>query len=170
MIGDNMKQYLEIGRIVGVHALKGEVRVDPWCDTPYFLCEFDELYDSKHNILTIDNARVQKNIVIMKIQGVDTPEAAGALRGTVLYIDRDDVELPEGTYFVQDLIGLEVTDADTGEIYGRLSEVTNNGANDIYTVKSNGKEYLIPVIPDVIVKTDLENGKLLIHVIDGLFE
>lgn len=165
-----MKKYLEIGQIVGVHALKGEVRVDPWCDSPDFLCEFDELYDSKQEIIEIEHSRVQKNIVVMKIKGIDTPEDAVKLRGKILFIDRDDVELEQGTYFVQDLLGLSVVDADNGKVYGKLSDVTNTGANDIYTVKGDGREYLIPAIPDVIEKTDIEGGKLLIHVIDGLFD
>ncbi len=165
-----MKQFLEIGQIVGVHALKGDVRVDPWCDSPDFLCEFDELYDSKQNIIEIESSRVQKNIVVMKIKGINTPEDAAKQRGKVLYINRDDVELEKGTYFVQDLIGLSVEDADSGVVYGKLTDVTNTGANDIYTVKNGEKEYLIPAIPDVIEKTDIEGGKLLIHVIDGLFD
>ncbi|MBQ4363570.1 MAG: 16S rRNA processing protein RimM [Oscillospiraceae bacterium] len=164
------KQYLETGKIVGVHALKGEVRVDPWCDYPEFLCDFDVLYDKEHNEIEIERARVQKNIVIMKIKGVDTPEDAAKLRGKVLYMDRDDVELEEGTFFVQDLLGLEVKDAASGQVYGKLTDVRNTGANDIYTVSDGQKEYLIPAIPSVIEKTDIESGVMLINVIDGLFD
>jgi 16S rRNA processing protein RimM len=164
------KQYLETGKIVGVHALKGEVRVDPWCDYPEFLCDFDVLYDKEHNEIEIERARVQKNIVIMKIKGVDTPEDAAKLRGKVLYMDRDDVELEEGTFFVQDLLGLEVKDATSGQVYGKLTDVRNTGANDIYTVSDGQKEYLIPAIPSVIEKTDIESGVMLINVIDGPFD
>lgn len=165
------KKFLEIGRIVSVQGLKGEVRVDPWCDYPEFLCEFDVLYFEKGKTpVNVVRARAHKNIVIMKIEGVDTPEAAGNLRGKVLYMDRDDVELDEGTYFVQDLIGLEVIDADDGTVYGTLSQVTATGANDVYHIKNGDNEYLIPAIPDVIEKTDIEGGKLLIHKMEGLFE
>ncbi|MBQ5330823.1 MAG: 16S rRNA processing protein RimM [Oscillospiraceae bacterium] len=165
-----MKQFLEIGQIVGVHALKGEVRVDPWCDSPEFLCEFDELYDAKHNVVRILSSRPQKNIVIMKIEGVDTPEAASALRGKVLYMDRDDVELEKGTYFVQDLLGLTVEDADNGTVYGKLTDVTNNGAGDIYTVSDGKKSFLIPAADPFIEKTDIEGGKLFVHIPDGLLD
>lgn len=106
----------------------------------------------------------------MKIEGIDTPEQAQTLRGRVLYMDRNDVELEEGTYFVQDLIGLEVSDADSGEVYGTLTNVTATGANDVYQIKNGDKEYLIPAIPDVVVKTDIEGGKMLIRPIEGLFD
>lgn len=166
-----MKQFLEIGRIVAVQGLKGEVRVEPWCDSPEFLCEFDSLYfDKGRTPVEIVRSRPHKNIVLMKIEGIDTPEDATALRGKVLYMDRDDVELEEGTYFVQDLIGLEVIDADTGRVYGKLSQITYTGANDVYHISDGEKEYLIPAIPDVIEKTDIEGGKMLIHTMEGLFE
>jgi len=166
-----LKKYLEIGKIVAVQGLRGEVRVEPWCDSPEFLCAFDTLYSGKDKApVEIVRSRPHKNIVLMKIEGVDTPEQAQMLRGKVLYMDRDDVELDEGTYFVQDLIGLEVSDADSGKIYGTLSGVSATGANDVYEIKDGDKEYLIPAIPDVIVKTDIEGGKMLIRPIDGLFD
>lgn len=166
-----MKQFLEIGKIVAVQGLKGEVRVEAWCDTPEFICEFDRLYFNKGKTpVEIVKARPHKNIVLMKIEGVDTPEAAQELRGKILYMDRNDVELEEGAYFVQDLIGLEVSDADDGTVYGTLSDVSFTGANDVYHIKNGEKEYLIPAIPDVVIETDIENGKMLIRKMDGLFE
>lgn len=166
-----MKQFLEIGRIVGVQGLKGEVRVELWCDSPEFFCGFDLLYFDKGKIpVNIERSRPHKNIAVAKIEGVNTPEEAGQLRGKVLYMDRNDAQLQEGCYFVQDLIGLEVIDADDGRVYGKLTEVSPTGANDVYTVKDGEKEYLIPAIPDVIEKTDIENGRMLIKKMDGLFD
>ena len=166
-----MKRFLEIGKIVAVQGLKGEIRVDPWCDSPDFLCEFEQLYFNKGETpVTVVRARPHKNIVLMKIEGVDTPEEAQKLRGKILYMDREDVELEEGCYFVQDLIGLEVIDADDNTVYGKLSQVTATGANDVYHIKNGENEYLIPAIPDVIVKTDIENGQLLIRKMEGLFD
>lgn len=166
-----MKRFLEIGKIVAVQGLKGEIRVEPWCDSPEFLCEFDLLYFNKGETpVNIVRSRPHKNIVLMKIEGVDTPEDAQKLRGKILYMDREDVELEEGCYFVQDLVGLEVVDADDGTVYGKLSQVTATGANDVYHIKYGEKEYLIPAIPDVIVKTDIENGKLIIRKMEGLFD
>ena len=153
------KQYLEIGKIVNVHGLKGEVKVYPWCDSPDFLCEFDTLYTNK-----VEKARVQKNMVIMKIKGVDTVEDAQSMRNKVIYMNRDDVELEDGSYFIQDLIGLEVFDADTNAFYGTLVDVLETGANDVYTIRNEElhKEYLIPAIPDVVISTDIENNKMTI--------
>ena len=166
-----MKRFLEIGKIVAVQGLKGEIRVEPWCDSPDFLCEFEQLYFNKGETpVTVVRARPHKNIVLMKIEGVDTPEEAQKLRGKILYMDREDVELEEGCYFVQDLIGLEVIDADDNTVYGKLSQVTATGANDVYHIKNGENEYLIPAIPDVIVKTDIENGQLLIRKMEGLFD
>lgn len=165
------KKFLEIGKIVAVQGLKGEVRVDYWCDSPDFFCEFDKLYFNKgKEEVIIERARPHKNIVIAKIEGIDTVEEAEKLRNKILYMDREDVVLPEGSYFVQDLIGLSVIDNETGELYGTLDSVSNTGANDVYTIKKDDKEYLIPAIPDVVIKTDLDNEKMYIHKLDGLFE
>ena len=159
-----MKQFLEIGKIVAVQGLKGEVRVEPWCDSQEFLCEFDTLYfDKGATVVEVQRSHPHKNIVLMKIEGIDTPEQAQTLRGRVLYMDRNDVELEEGTFFVQDLIGLEVSDADSGEVYGTLT-------NAVYQIDSGDKDYLIHAIPDVVVKTDIEGGKMLIRPIEGLFD
>ena len=166
-----MKKYLEIGKIVSVFGLKGEVKVQPWCDSPDFLCEFETLYWKSGTPVEIDSSRVQKNIVVMKIQGCDTVEAAQKLRGRVLYMDREDVELEEGAYFVQDLIGLKVIDAATGEEYGVLTEVSETGANDVYHLRrADGAMRYIPAIPDVVKETDLDAGVMKITPLEGLFD
>lgn len=101
-----MKQYLEIGKIVNVHGLRGDMKVVPWCDDPEFLCEFDTLYLGKaQKPVTVTAARLQKGNVLLHLEGVDTVEEAEKLRNQVLYMDRDEVELEEGVYFIQDLTG-----------------------------------------------------------------
>ena len=166
-----MKKYLETGKIVSVFGLKGEIKVQPWCDDPEFLCEFDTLYYKSGTPVEIERSRTAKNIVIMKIKGVDTVEEAQKLRNRVLYLDRDDVELEEGSYFVQDLIGLKVIDFDNGKEYGKLVEVSETGANDVYHVENeDGKIYYLPAIPQVIAETDIENGVMKITPLDGLFD
>ncbi len=165
------KKLLEAGKIVTVFGIKGEVKVQPWCDTPDFLCEFDTLYYKSGTPVIIERSRVQKNMVIMKIEGTDTVEDAQKLRNRVLYIDRDDVELEEGSYFIQDLIGLEVIESKDGKLYGKISDVTQTGANDVYHIRAeDGKEYLIPAIPDVIDSVDIEGGVMKITALDGLFD
>lgn len=166
-----MKQYLEIGKIVSVFGLKGEVKVQPWCDSPELLCEFDTLYWKSGTPVKVERARVQKNIVVMKLSGCDTVEEAQKLRGRVLYMNRDDVELEDGSYFVQDLIGMKVLDAVSGEEYGELTEVSETGANDVYHIKSpEGKMYYIPAIPDVVKETDIEGQVMKITPLPGLFD
>ena len=167
-----MKQFLETGKITGTHGLKGEVRVQPWADSPEFLTEFDELYlDNGARKIVITSSRVHKGMLIMKIKGVDSIEDADRLRNRILYMNRDDVELEDGAYFIQDLIGLDVIDDDTGERLGTLADVSETGANDVYHVRtSDGREVLIPVIPDVVREISLEDGCVRIFRMKGLFE
>jgi 16S rRNA processing protein RimM len=165
------KKYLECGKIVSTHGVRGELRVQPWCDSPEYLLGFKTLYlKNGETAVAVENARVSKNIVLMKLKGVDTLDGAVSLRGRVLYMDRDDA--PEtGGEFIQDLIGLDVFDADTGRLWGKLADVLPTGANDVYALKDEaGKERLVPVIPDVIVETDIDAGLIRIRPLKGLFD
>lgn len=166
------ERYLECGKIVATHGVRGEVKVEPWCDEPGFLLDFPTLYlGRERRPVTVERARVQKNMVLLKLAGVEDMESAVTLRGNILYIDRDDVTLREGQYFIQDLIGLEVWDADTGRRYGRLTQVSQTGANDVYHIRfDDGGERLVPAIPQVVLSTDLEAGRMTIRPLPGLFE
>ena len=166
------KQFLEIGKIVNVHGLGGVVKVMPWCDSAEFLCEFETLYRGKdHTPMEIERASVQKNMALIKFAGIDTPEAANALRNTVLYMNRADVELDDDTYFIQDLQGMQVVDDDDGRTYGTLHDVLQTGANDVYEVQSPaGKMLLVPVIPEVVLKVDFETDTITIRPLKGLFD
>ncbi|MCL2857012.1 MAG: ribosome maturation factor RimM [Oscillospiraceae bacterium] len=166
------KQYLESGKIVSTHGLRGEVRVQPWCDGPGFLLEFETFYmDGGKTSVEVEGARVHKNLLILKIAGVDDIDAAAALRGKVLYIDRKDAPMEEGEHFIQDLMGLRVLDADTGQEYGKLTDVLHTGANDVYELTGEqGEKKLVPAIPDVIIEIDIEGGAMRIRPLEGLFE
>lgn len=166
------KQYLDSGKIVGTHGIRGEVRIDPWCDSPEFLCMFKKLYlDEKGQTFIEVKSRPHKNITLAKIKGVDTIEDAEKLRGKIVYINRNDISLEEGVNFVQDLIGLEVRDADDETVYGKISDVLRTGANDVYEITdSDGKKYLAPVIDEVIIETDIDNGFVLIRPMKGIFD
>lgn len=164
------KEYLEAGKIVTTHGVRGEVKIMPYTDTPELLCEFDRLFIGKDKAeLYIERARVAKNMVIAKIEGVDTVEAAEKYRNKVLFMHRDDLELDEDTYFIQDLIDMEVKDADSGFVYGKITDVLQNGANDVYVIKGD-REYLVPAIPDVVISTDIDSNIMLIRPLDGLFD
>ncbi|WP_298528380.1 ribosome maturation factor RimM [uncultured Ruminococcus sp.] len=165
------KQFLEAGKIVTTHGIRGEVKVMPYTDTPELLCEFDRLFIGKNrDEINVIRARVFKNTVIMKLEGVDTPEAAEKLRNKLLYMHRDDLELDDDTYFIQDLIGLEVSDADSGKVYGKIADVMQTGANDVYVIKGDDREYLVPAIADVVVSTDIDSGTMTIRPLEGLFD
>ncbi len=98
-------------------------------------------------------------------------EQAQKMRNCILYIDREELELPEDTYFIQDLIGLTVKNVDTGKVYGKLTQVSQPGANDVYHITDDQKkERLIPAIPDVVIRTDLKDGIMEIRPLKGLFE
>ena len=142
----------------------------PYTDTPELLCEFDRLFMGKDKAeIYIDRARVAKNMVIAKIEGIDTVEAAEKYRNKVLFMHRDDLELDEDTYFIQDLIDMDVKDADSGFEYGKITDVLQNGANDVYVIKGD-REYLVPAIPDVVINVDVAANRVEIKPLRGIFD
>ena len=165
------KRFLEIGQIVNTHGLKGEVKVMPWCDSPEFLCAFKKLYLKNGDPVDVVNARVQKNMVIMKIKGIDSIEQADTKRLTVLYMDRNDVTLDDDVFFQQDILNCTVVDADSGRQYGKITDIIETGANDVYQITDNdGKNYLIPVIDDVVISTDIDSEVVTIRPLKGIFD
>ena len=148
------------------------MRIDPWCDSPEFLCAFKKLYlDNKGETFIEVKSRPHKNVTLSKIKGLDTIEQAEKLRGKIVYINRDDINLGEGVNFVQDLIGLEVRDVDNDTVYGKISDVIRTGANDVYEITdSNNKKYLAPVIDEVVIEIDVDNGFILIRPMKGIFD
>lgn len=167
------KPYLECGKIVTTHGVRGEVKVMPWCDSAEYLLDFSALYlDNGQKKLSVERARVHKGMLIIKLAGVDSPEEAVTLRGRLLYIDRKDATADEdGVFFVQDLLGIAVVDADSGRCWGTLTDVFPTGANDVYEITgSDGVKRLIPAISDVVLDTDLEVGVMRIRPLKGLFE
>ena len=165
-----MKQFLEAGQIVGTHGVRGEVRVQPWCDSPTFLARLQTLYFDEGRTPVKVKGRPHGNLVLLTLEGVSTVQEASVLRGRVLSHNREDVELPEGTYFIQDLIGLRVVDADSGEEYGTLSDVSATGANDVYHIRTPRGEVLIPAVPSVVIGTDVAGGVMTIRPLKGMFD
>lgn len=166
-----MKQFLEAGKIVGTHGIRGEMRVDVWCDSPEFFCQLKTVYLNEGKTPIKVKSRPHKNIALVKAQGVETIDDAEKLRGKILYMNRNDVSLEDGEFFIQDLIGLEVYDIDTNIMYGKITDVFPTGANDVYQITDdNKKDYLIPVIDDVVISIEPENGKVLIKPLKGIFD
>jgi 16S rRNA processing protein RimM len=162
---------IEIGKIVGTHGVRGELRVEPWCDSPEFLAGFKKVYLKRgaHDPLTgsgVTLARVHKKHVLLRLEGVESVEAAQALRDTVLYIDRTGVTLPEGRHFVQDLIGLAVFDGD--ERVGTLCDVLSAPAHDVYIVRGDDGEHMIPAVPEFVKEIDTAGGIVRVEMIEGM--
>ena len=166
------KQFLEAGRIVGTHGVRGEMRVEPWCDSADFLKKVKTLYfDGGKTDAGVVSSRVHKGRLLLKLRGVDTVEQGDALRGKVLYLNREDVRLEEGQVFLQDLIGLKAIDGTTGREYGVLQEVLPTGANDVYRIVDGaGKEYLFPAVKHMIQEISLEEGVIRLLPIPGIFD
>ena len=163
------QQFLEVGKITNVHGLMGEVRVQPWADSPDFLCQFKTLYvDKTHWPIRVERARVHKNMVILKLEGVTDVNSAMAMRNAILYIDRKDAHLPEGSFFLADVMGMEVRDAKTGEILGNIADVLTLPANNVYVVRGGEREHMIPAVEEFIVETNVEEGYLLVRLIEGM--
>lgn len=168
-----MKQeYIECGKFVGTHGVRGTLRVQPWCDTPDFLCQFKKVFIKTNDIapLKVKSAKVHGNVVLMDIDGISTIEQAETLRHKVLYVSRKDFKLEEGAHLICDLLGCSVYDFESGRVLGELSDVSKTGANDVWHIKNDGKEYLIPVIRDVVKSVDTETGKIVISPLPGIFD
>lgn len=165
-----IKEFLEGGKIVGTHGVRGEMRVECWCDTPQFLAQFKTLYFDNGAEKIKVNSRAHKNMVLMKMPGIDTIEQADTLRGKIVYIKRSDIKLAAGVNFVQDMIGLEVVDSKTAQVYGTVTDVLHTGSNDVYEMKDkDNKAFYIPAIPDIIDEVDITGNKLFITPMKGLF-
>lgn len=166
------KQYLECAKIVTTHGIRGEVKALPWSDSPEFLLNFTALYLNKGaEKLEIEKAHVHKNMVLIKIKGIDTMDDAIPLKGKILYVNREDVPMAEGEYFIQDLLGVAAYDVDTHKNYGKIVDVLKTGANDVYVLEDeNKKQRLVPVIPSVVLNIDIEAQTMQIRPLEGLFE
>lgn len=166
------RQFIETGKIVGTHGIKGELRVQPWCDSPEFITKFKTLYLDAlgEKTIKINSSRAHGNICLLKVKGIDTIEQAEALRGKVLFINREDCELEEGRYFVDDIIGCSVYDLESGVLYGTVSDVSQTGANDVWHILINGTEYLLPNIPEFVKVVDIDNSTIKITAPKGIFD
>lgn len=163
---------LEIGQIVNTFGIKGMVKVKPFTDDIRRFDELKTVYVEKNNNQTeyeIEEVKYHKDMVLIKFKGIDKVEQAEMLRNSYLTVSRDSVEkLEEGRYYIVDLLGLEVY-TDEQVLLGTLEDIFNTGSNDIYVVKDKqGKQILLPAIQDVIKQIDIENKKIIVHLLPGL--
>lgn len=168
------KEFLEIGKIVAPHGIKGEVKAECWCDSPSVLCEIKNMFiqDSAEKLIVERAHPNSKNQAVIKFKGYNTADEAEKLRSKVLVASRNDIPKDENSFFIQDIIGMTVCDNDaTDKIYGKITDVFSTGANDVYEITNDtGKKYLIPVIDDVVKEIDIGTNTVLIYPMKGLFD
>ena len=167
-----MESLLEVGQIVNTYGIKGFVKVVPLVDNNNQFKSFKTLYiQDKKGItseLNIEELKFSKNLVLLKFKGIETIEQAEELRNYYLQAKRSDIKLEKGAYFIVDLIGLDVY-TEKGELLGKLKEVLQPGANDVYVVENETKkQILLPVIPDVVKNIDIEGKKIIVKLMAGL--
>lgn len=167
-----MKEYLELGQIVNVKGLKGEVKLNSFAEDSTVFERLSKVYLKLRGKLTekeIQKVGYNKNQVILKFKDCNSIDEAELLRNSYLLVKRTDLDdLPEGVFYIADLIGLEVY-TDEGELLGKVDDIYSTGANDIYVVKDEmGKQKLLPGIDEVIKDINLEEGKITVHLIEGL--
>lgn len=164
--GNTVKQtFLEAGKIVSTFGVRGEVKLQPWCDSAEFLRDFSTLYydGEPHKVAS---SRVHKGMLILRFDGCEDVNAAMALKNKLVYFSRADAALPEGRYFIADLLGAAVVD-ETGETVGRLTEVLDMPAGQVYVVRGE-REHTIPAVPEFVLDIDAEEGVIRVHMIEGM--
>ena len=168
-----MKQYLEAGKIINTHGVSGAVKVECRCDTPEILAGLKQIYFEKGGSYLpkkVKRSAVSKGrFVLLWLDGIDSFESANALRELSLYADRNDIPKEDGSFFIEDLKGLPVIDADTGKEYGTLSDVDTGGAQDLYEIKTPDGIRLMPAVPAFVHHIVLEEG-IYVTPIEGLFD
>lgn len=159
------KQFIEAGRITNTHGIAGEVKIEVWLDSPRFFRTFKRLYIDGREVKVL-SARIQKEFIIAKLEGVESVNDAMRFKGKTVYINRDDAALPHGGFFLSDIIGALVVD-ETGREIGKLTEIMETPASNIYVVKGES-EHLIPAVPEFILSTDAGNGVITVRLIEGM--
>lgn len=167
-----MQEYFEVGQIVNTFGIKGQLKVKPFTDDMERFEELKTVYICKKNEMKkveIEDVKYNKQCVLLKVKGIEDLTEAEKYKGLFLKIDRKDAKkLPKDTYFIADILGLEVY-TEEGELLGKVDDIFPTGANDVYVVKDElGKQILLPSIPEVLKEIDLEKGKVIVHLIEGL--
>lgn len=167
-----MQEFLEIGQIVNIFGIKGMVKIKPFTDDITRFDNLKKVYVETNKVkkqYEIEEVKYHKEMVLIKFKGIDKPEEAEMLRNSYLLIDRkDEPELEEGTYYIVDLLGLDVY-SDEGSLLGKLDDIYNYGSSDIYVVKDElGKQLLLPAISDVIKEINLDEKRIVVHILEGL--
>ncbi len=166
------RKYIECGKIINTHGCHGGVKIESWCNTPYDLAELKRIFvieNGNYRQIKVKKASVFKQFVIADLDGVSDMDTAMAMKNTVLYAAREDFSLEEGEYFIADMIGINVIDADNGNVCGKVTDIINRGASDIYVVETPNGERMIPAVDEFIIKADINEG-IFVKLIPGLLD
>jgi 16S rRNA processing protein RimM len=172
----NNKKYIEIAKFTKPQGLRGGIRALLYCDSPDVFAELSEsighfLLGESKTPVKVWLSEVRKGFVVLTVEDIDNAVAAENLVGEYLFIKRADYELPPDTWFIADLIGLDVTDADTGELYGKVEEILQTAPKDVYVIKTpDYKTLMFPSIPEVLIDVNITEGVIKIRPLEGLFE
>lgn len=163
--------YLEFGRVINKRGIKGELKLECYCDSTSSLKDVNQVYTDGKGEKSYDviSLKEYNGYLYIKLSGIDSAEKADAMRGTSFFVNRENVILEEGKSFVADLIGLEVRDADSGRVYGKIKDVQNYGASDIYVISDGKSDYYLPAVDGIIVETDIESH-ITVRPISGIFD
>lgn len=166
------KEYIECGKVCSPHGVHGALNVEHWCDSEKVLTSQKRIFlaerDGTYREVRVLKASSGGKFVIMTLEGIDSREAAQAEKNRILYLHRDDIPLADGAALISDMIGLSVIDIDTGRVYGTLTEVTDGVSSQLYTVRCESGDVLIPGIPEFIKEIDVERG-VFVRLIPGFF-
>lgn len=163
--------YLECAKVASTHGVHGALRLISMCDSAEVLASLPKMFRRTrdgYEKLTVKGAFVHKAMAVVTFEEIASLDEAIPMKNATLYADRNDIALPEGAFFISDLIGLEVCDEDTGEVYGTLKEVISPAGRDIYVVQSENGEFMVPCVPEFVIRIAPDEGKITIRPIEGL--
>ena len=166
------RKYIECGKIINTHGCHGGIKLESWCNSPQDLAALKKVYffdNGEYIEKKIKKASVFKQFVIAELQEVTDMDTALSLKNVTVFAAREDFKLAEGEYFIADMIGVDVIDAKSGKIYGKVSDIINRGASDIYVVDTAQGEKMIPAVDEFIVKANVTEG-VFVKVIPGLLD
>ena len=168
------KEFLECGKILGAHGVRGLAKVESWCDSPKVLAAQKRVFlaekDGSYREVKIESASVSKDIVLISLSGICDREQVQGMKNTVLYLKREDIPCRRGAVLLADIIGLSVYDIDDGTKYGRVKDITDSPRSRIFVIEcEDGREVLIPEVKEFIKEIDADRG-VFIHTIPGFFD
>ena len=166
-------ELIETGRIINTHGLSGEVKVEPWADSPAVVAELDKIYvktGDDYNEYPVKSGRVRERFAYLKLGGIDSIDDANLLRNRTIYCEKSAIPLKDGGHLIVDLIGLPVIDSDSGKRYGTVSDYSDAGGHGLFVLSTDdGRNLYLPDVAEFVVRIDDGEG-IFVHTIEGLFE